>query len=215
MLLIEIKRIIKMYIDESTGRSIIKRNITILNKKREEIQERSYKQQIKKKRKPWLKNIVEDFTKMSFILNKEEANKWNTFFIVMVPSDDDKNLEICSVKVDKKNFFIDTKKTGIILPNHFLIRLLQFRRTNKFKDILPLIQDIINAIFNVSEDNGEVVGGDFELYLKNIGMIPFIVESENGKYKKLILKTIIGPDSLNTWRKREYDDIKHIGVREV
>jgi len=213
-----------MNFDDSTLKAFLKRKASMYIRRRNDFFSRP-KQEKKHKKAVWVREAMQSIEHINWVINKTELNKHLIGYYVMSPTDERGTLfSVVSWKVDKKKCFCTDHPMGINITNHFLIRLMQYRRISKLSevhedvndsiDLIPLIVDHIIDSYGISASDTDSLKNTenmvYEVYSYGLGFIPILYEvATNGKRyaMKFTFKTLIKPDSLGVRHRKKYDKL--------
>jgi len=184
-----------MVIDESTAKAAIKKQISVLKRRRSTYNEQQ--KRATKSRKKWLKTKLRFLDECSTIIKINRKIK--VLEVISLFPSDNGQLKLISTDLDTKKCTIKPYSTRFHLTQHFIIRIMQALKETSLAKLACFLYTVLlpmtKAFNNYLEQNGI-----YQLYINKIGVCTGLIE--NGH---LILKTIIDCDWLSGHKKNIYD----------
>lgn len=198
-----------MVIDESSARASIKRNIRVFDRRLSAFDKKSCN---KKSRKGWLKRSSQIIKKTSWVVDVIKRDEFHINYYVLAPYEN--HFESRIVTLNLKTMSANISVLNMIFTNHFIIRLMQYRKT---MDLGALANDIswsMDVLFSllefIRENNHK--SGDYRIYADQLGFIPAIYEKNDSDGEIVTVKTLIPP---NVMGEKHWDNYSPLIGKEL
>lgn len=206
-----------MVIDDSTARASIRKQVTIFNRRLSSYTTDITNWKSRKSRKRWIKNYRALIQNTSWIIDSAEDRKKIIQLFVLVP--DNKKFHTSVITMDIKKLRFSVNKLGINFTDHFLIRLMQYRKTMNLKDLTQDINQLLDSLFALLEhleqdSKKDISGDDYGLYIDEFGFVPVVCNNKDDNFE-MIVKTVIPPQSMGYKHREKYLEIKDSGQMAI
>lgn len=199
-----------MVIDDSTAKAVIKKQIKVFKRRLEFLSDKM--RSAGKSRTKWLRRVHTMISNATWPLMLVEHDKYHADIICLIPDEYDRGLQTCCYRLNLKQCHVDIQGQDMVFTTHFLIRLMQARKTtNLVKDLTNDIAGLIDYfIFSSTEFPRHCGVTEYGLYMEGLGFVPFIFERSPG-HIKIVVKTLIPPSCMGPRHLSIYQEIKESG----
>jgi len=192
-----------MIIDESTARAAIKKNIKVYNRRLETMNHQV--RYGKKSRKGWLKKIREVIEKTSWVVDCVVDKQYIHYYALM-PADDHFASKIFTL--NSKTMHFDNCNLNFVFTNHFIARLMQYKKSVVLSDLTADMSWIMDILFSLNKftSGNHHNSGNYRLYADKIGFIPAVFNKED-EQEIFIVKTLIPPSVMGEKHWSHYEPL--------